>query len=339
MRVVSERNRAPLLLTVAMFLLAVLAFGATTWRQPASSAEPITGSTVGPFTSGESFSQRFLSEVTYFSRIDVRVRARSENEAPVNTELHFRLFESDELVREGRVIQSDLPESSHAVGWSFPPIAGSAGREYELQVVVADISGGTLIADTTTEDTHPGPILTNGLPSGEHVDLVLRPYRELRRTGIVLAIGDSIPFGWIGVPVFLAITGAIGGFGLQILRHGFAKTAPIDWLLWGILGIGFVSLASSVPVIQFRAAMAAEDDPGLILATRGVVLGTALTPWVIFLAATATGRLASLRTSGFRGRLFVSAAATTAIGLLLLIFTEEPAYFQWIEMVEGGRPD
>ena len=111
------------------------------------------------------------------------------------------------------------------------------------------------------------------------------------------------------------------------------------WLVWAILGVAIASLAASAPLIQFRSTMAAENDPGFILATRGTTLAAALTPWVILVAAKATGRLADLRGSGLKGRVFVSAGAVSAIGLLLLVMNEEPAYFQWIEMVEGGRPE
>ncbi len=339
MRPFREGLRAPLLLAAVLLALALLALGTTTWRQPASGADPVTGSTVGPFAAGESFSQRFSSEVSYLTGVSVRVRARGGGGAPVDAELHFRLYESGDLIREGQVSVSGLPESSHPVSWSFGPIFESAGREYKLQVVVAEISGGRLIADTTMEDTLPGPVITNGIPSGEHIDLVLRPFRELRRTGVLLAVGDSVPGGRLGAALFLGALGAIGGLGLRTLRYGHKESGPMAWLVWAILGVAIASLAASAPLIQFRSTMAAENDPGFILATRGTTLAAALTPWVILVAAKATGRLADLRGSGLKGRVFVSAGAVSAIGLLLLVMTEEPAYFQWIEMVGGGRPE
>jgi hypothetical protein len=336
---VSLRIRAPLLVGVALVLLASLIFGSTTWQQPASSADPVSRATVGPFAAGESFGQRFTSEISYLSRVVVRVRAREGDGAPVVAKLNFRLFRGDDLVREGQVPIPGLPESSHPVSWSFSPLAESAGSEYELQVVVTDISSGRLVADATTADTLPGPIITNGIPGGEHTDLVLRPFRELRRTGVLLAIGDSVPGGRTGMVFLLGAASAIGGLGLHALRRGHGGSGPVDLLVWAFLGVAIVSLASSVPLTQFRAVMAAEDDPGFIFATRGMALGVALAPWVIFLAARATGRLAELRASELGGRLFIAAVTTTAIGLLLLVITEEPFYFQWIEMVEGGRPE
>ncbi len=339
MTLVLQGKRAPFLIGVALFFIAAIIVGSITWRQPASTADPVSRATVGPFTSGESFGQRFFSEVSYLSGVVVRVRARDGGGTPVDAVLVFRLYGGGDLLREGRVVVPSLPESSHPVNWLFSPLAGSAGGEYELQVVVAEMSGGKLIADTTTEDTLPGPILTNGIPGGEHTDLVLRPFRELRRTGVLLAVGDPVPGGRIGVVMVIGVAGSIGGLGLRVLRHGQSRAGPVEWLVWVFLGIAIVSVVSSVPLIQFQEIMAPEKDPGFILAARGTALGTALAPWVIYIAAKATGLLATVRTSELSSRLFIAAAATTAIGLLLLIITEEPAYFQWIEMVEGGRPE
>ena len=336
---VSRRLRAPLLLGTTLLLLALISLGTTTWRQPASSANPVSRATIGPFTTGESFGQRFSSEASYLSNVVVRVRARSEAGLPVDAELHFRIFERGTLVRQGVVSLSGLPESSQPVDWSFAPIAASAGGEYELQVVVAAISGGTLVADATTMDTLPGPMLANGIPGGEHIDLVVRPFRELRRTGILMAIGEPLPGGWLVAALFFGGAGGASGIGLRMLRLGRENSAPIDWFVYAILGMAIVSLAASVPIFQFRLVMAAENDPGFILATRGMALAAALVPWIVFVTARTTGRLAELRSSAFASRVFLSAAATTAMGFLLLVVTEEPVYFQWIEIFDGGRPD
>ena len=339
MKPVLVRTRAPFLVGVGLVLLAALVFGSTTWQQPASRADPVSRITVGPFASGESFGQQFTTETSYFSRVVVRVRAREGNGSPVVAKLNFRLFQGGDLVREGQALIPGLPESSHPVSWSFTPLAESAGSVYELQVVVAEISGGKLVADATTADALPGSILANGIPGAEHTDLVLRPFRELRRTGVLLAIGDSVPGGGIGVVILLGAAGAIGGLGIHALRRGHGGSGPVDWLVWAFLGVAIVSLASSMPLTRFQAVMAAEGDPGFVLETRGMALGVALVPWMMFVAAKATGRLAELRASEPGGRLFIAAITTTAIGLLLLVITEGPVYFQWIEMIEGGRPE
>ena len=338
MNVFSDSRRPSYLLITGIILTLLILFATLRWEQPASGVSPVTGWRVGPFTTGESFSQRFYSEVSYLSRVDIRVRGHAEDSIPISTKFIFRLFERGVPIRQGRLNQDNLTEASQSISWAFAPIRNSKGGEYELQVVVEDILGGKLLAETTTEDTHPGPIHTNGIPSGDHIDLVLNPYRDLQRLAVLGAIGDSVPFHSPSILVFLVLSGVCGGLGLRYLRGGTQNTARGD-VVWCVLGLGLASLAATIPVLQFQTSLAAEYQPGFILATRGASIVIAITPWILVITAAATRRITELRNSQLQTRLLVCAAATTAIGLGLLVVTDEPAYFQWIEMVEGGRPN
>lgn len=334
----SDSRRTPYLLLTGIILTLLIVFATLRWEQPASGASPATGWRVGPFTTGESFSQGFYSEVSYLSRVDIGVRGHAEDGTQVSAKFIFRLFEHGVLVRQGRLTQDNLTQAPQSISWKFAPIRNSIGGEYELQVVVEDIVGGKLLAETTTEDTHPGPIHTNGIPSGDHIDLVLNPYRDLQRLAIFWAIGDSIPFHSPGILISLLISGVCGGLGLRYVRGGGTRDPAKGYVLWCVLGLGLASLAATIPVLQFQTSLAAEYQPGFILATRGALIVIALTPWILVTIAAITRRITELRNSQLRTRLLACAAATTAIGLILLVFTDEPAYFQWIEMVEGGRP-
>ncbi len=307
------------------------------WRQPAFSADPQVQWSVGPFRAGDAFTQRFPANLSHLGGIEVSLRAPPGELTGHDAVLHFRLLEGGEAVREGVVEVEGLEDARRTVSWSFPPIVDSAGREYELQVVVAEVSGAGLLADTTTVDLLPGSIVSNGTPSGGHFDLVLHAYRQVNRRGLVDILARTVPGGVVTLAIFVVGAGSIGGIGLHRLRGGgiSARRGLVAPLLAGIVAVSFVEL---IPLAKYQSLPGAEVDPDFVFATRGLALAFAMTPWLVSLGAGALGRRDRLARSRQAGRLLIAAVVTTVLAALLLVFTAEPEYFQLIDVMDEERP-
>ncbi len=307
------------------------------WRQAAFPADPQVQWSVGPFGVGDAFEQRVQVELSHLSRIEVSLRSPPEGTADQSAVLHFRLYEGGMAVREGVVEVAGLLNSRRVVAWSFPPIGDSAGREYDVQVVVAQVSGEGLLADTTTEDLLPGSIVSNGTPSGEHIDLVLHAYRQASRRTIFEILARTVPGGGVTLGLAIFASGAVGGIGL--LRHrgdGALKKERV--LMAVLLGGVAVAVLELIPLAQYRNIARAETDPGLVFATRALMLAFAATPWVLLAGARALGRCEGLAGTSATERLLAVAVVMTVAAAALLPFTQEPEYFQIIDVMDEGRP-
>ena len=199
------RRPVPIMLVALLLVLGAWSAAFLEWRQPAFPADPQVQWSVGPFGAGDAFEQRFRAEISHLSRVEVSLRGSPGGTTDQGAVLHFRLRDGGVAVREGVVEVAGLINSRRVVPWSFPPIADSAGREYELQVVVAEVSGEGLLADTTTEDLLPGSIVSNGTPSGTHIDLVVHAYRQVSRRMIVDILGRTAPGGVVTLALAIGL--------------------------------------------------------------------------------------------------------------------------------------
>ncbi len=307
------------------------------WRQPAFPADPQVQWSVGPFGAGDAFEQRFRAEISHLSRVEVSLRGSPGGTTDLGAVLHFRLRVGGVAVRVGVVEVAGLINSRRVVPWSFPPIADSAGREYELQVVVAEVSGEGLLADTTTEDLLPGSIVSNGTPSGTHIDLVVHAYRQVSRRMIVDILGRTAPGGVVTLALAIFASGGIGAIGLWRHRgEGLPGKGHLPAAV--LLGGMTVAVLELIPLAQYRSIAGAESDPGLVFATRALILAFAATPWILLAGARALGRRDGLAGTSSTERLLAVAVATTLLAAVLLPLTQEPEYFQIIDVMEEGRP-
>jgi len=331
------RRPVPVLLVALLLVLGAWSAIFLEWRQPAYPADLQVQWSVGPFGAGDAFEQRFQAEISHLSRVEVSLRGPPGGGAGQTAVLHFRLRGAGVAVREGVVEVAGLVNSRRVVAWSFPPIGDSAGREYNLQVVVAEVSGEGLLADTTTEDLLPGSIVSNGTASGEHIDLVLHAYRQVGRRTIAEILGRTVPGGVVTLVLAVFTSGAVGAIGL--LRHRGEGALKWEQVLTAVpLGVVLVAVLELIPLAQYGNIAGAETDPGLVFATRALMLAFAATPWVLLAGARALGRCDGLAGSGATERLLAMAVVTTVTAAALLPFTQEPEYFQIIDVMEEGRP-
>ena len=216
---------------VLVVVLSAVVLRSTFWSAPLGPS-PEAHISVGPFGSGESLQQPFEPQAAFLSRVRVRLRADvGPGAAPVPTSLAFRLRESGEIVREGRV-DAELTAQQRVVTWNFAPLAESAGRRYDAEIVFAS-TGAPVFASASLLDELPGALVTNGIVGASHIDLTLGTGRTIGPALVLRAAGGVVPGG---LPVAALLTSAaIAAAGASRARKDELTLAVAMTLIFTVL--------------------------------------------------------------------------------------------------------
>ena len=170
---------------------------------------------VGPFNAGEAFEQNFVVPVDRLSSLTIQVRTPEGQRTGPDGTLIFRLYNGNQIVRQGLVGVANLDHVIRRVRWSFVPILSSANIEHRLQVVVGDGTKVSVYTVASITNKWSGSIVSNGIPAVDHIDLAIDPGRELSATQVVLGAVARAPIGLVGIA--LTVVAATAAFGAGVL--------------------------------------------------------------------------------------------------------------------------
>ena len=194
---------------IALLAAAAVVFLTTRWDAPVSERKPEAIFAAGPYAPGDSFEQRFSTDVNLLSNLRVALRTEPADAPTAAFDLLFRLYDGNRIVREGIVEAPGLGRGITPVRWDFAPLEGSAGRELRLQAVVGANARQPVFAVTSLTDYLPGSLISNGTPTGPHIDLSLVLGRRLYPTQILAVMGDRYPLGAAGLAASALALGVV----------------------------------------------------------------------------------------------------------------------------------
>ena len=242
----SRRLALITLVTTALLLVAAsLIVRTTRWDTSVFPGKAPGAVSVGPFNAGEAFEQHFVVPVDHLSSLTIQARTPEGQRTGPSATLIFRLYDDNQIVRQGLVGIPDLDHVIQRVMWSFAPLPSSTDLEYRLQVAVGDSTKASVNAMASITNKWPGSLISNGIPTADHIDLAIEPGRELSATQVVLGAATRAPIGLVGL--VLSVVAAAAAFGAGVLA-GFRlpKKYPLS-------GIGLL-IGLSAAAIHFVIA-------------------------------------------------------------------------------------
>ena len=263
---------------IALLAAAAVVFLTTRWDAPVSEREPETIFAAGPYAPGDSFEQRFSTDVDLLSNLRVALRTEPADAPTAAFDLLFRLYDGNRIVREGIVEAPGLGRGITPVRWDFAPLENSAGRELRVQAVVGANARQPVFAVTSLTDYLPGSLISNGTPTGPHIDLSLVLGRRLYPTQILAVVGDRYPLGAAGLAASALALGVVSGLGLIALR-GPRGRRPAERLAWLSLGIGLTAVTVSLVVRSVGDEPTPESSAVFLAKIAALVTFLAVAPW------------------------------------------------------------
>ena len=189
------------------------------WNAPLNATVPEPIFAIGPLAPGGSVEQQFEGEGTYLTGLEFFIQADSARELPVA--LVIRLYEAGSLLRQGNLDAVVGPDIASA-RWDFAPISDVEGRRLSLQIVVGDSVQTPIYVMASLTDLLPGGAVTNGIPTGDHIGVAIRPWRTVQRTDVIRVVVSSFPVGVPGIVVAISVLALVVGYFFAKLtpRHG-----------------------------------------------------------------------------------------------------------------------
>ena len=149
---------------------------------------------VGPIDPGSAVEQSFVNPTDFLSGFTVAVRNKQADTEP--KALVFRLrHASGDLLREGRVaFVPDRATTTSLVDWTFPTVRGLKGQDLDVQISLDRSATIPIEFPVSQADPIRGTLRTNGIPTDQHIDLLLAPLRAASGFGILrVVLRDSLP--------------------------------------------------------------------------------------------------------------------------------------------------
>jgi hypothetical protein len=223
---------------------------ALSWDAPLDPATPEPIFAIGPLAPGGSVEQEFKGVGSYLTGLEIFVRTDSEENA--QAPFIMRLFEGDSLLRQNEVTTRVSTEIS-AVRWDFAPIVQIEDHQFRLQIVVGERTGVPVYIMASLTDMLPGAAVTNGIPTGDHIDVALRPWRTIQRADVFRAATTRLPAGLFGlVAAISALTLFVGHSSTKLIPpHGSRSTRLISPFVTGLVVTLFI-LAIKLRMVGLR---------------------------------------------------------------------------------------
>ena len=209
------------------------------WDAPLDAATPEPIFAIGPLAPGGSVEQEFEGAGFYLTGLEIFVRTDSAGD--VQTPFILRLFEGDSLLRQDEVSASVNTDVS-SVRWDFAPITQIDGHLFRLQIVVGERTGVPIYVMASLTDMLPGAAITNGIPTGDHIDVALRPWRTTQRADVFRIATTRLPAGLFGlVTAISALTLVVGHLSTKLIPpHGSRRTRLIFPFVTGLVVTLFI---------------------------------------------------------------------------------------------------
>jgi len=223
---------------------------ALSWDAPLDPATPEPIFAIGPLAPGGSVEQEFKGVGSYLTGLEIFVRTDSEENA--QAPFIMRLFEGDSLLRQNEVTTRVSTEIS-AVRWDFAPIVQIEDHQFRLQIVVGERTGVPVYIMASLTDMLPGAAVTNGIPTGDHIDVALRPWRTIQRADVFRAATTRLLAGLFGlVAAISALTLFVGHSSTKLIPpHGSRSTRLISPFVTGLVVTLFI-LAIKLRMVGLR---------------------------------------------------------------------------------------
>lgn len=185
------------------------------WNAPLSHSGPEPIFAIGPLPAGGSVEQELDAESSYLTGLEVFVRTDSDDDVPVT--LVMRLRQGRTLLREGR-LAARVGSVITSVRWDFTPIIPQIdGKRLSLQIVVAESAQAPIYVMASLTDMLPGSAITNGIPTGDHIDVTIRPWRAIQRLDILRVAASELPGGWLGLVASASILTVVVAYSITWL--------------------------------------------------------------------------------------------------------------------------
>jgi hypothetical protein len=321
-------------LSIALMAIGAAVLLSTRWVAPLREDAPEALFSAGPYRAGDAFEQMFDAPVDYLSYVQIRIHTEPRGGAVA---LIFRLSDTDRIVREGVVVALEVDERVRTVTWEFDPLETSARTRFRLQVVVGEGTERPVFAMTDLRDPLPGSLVSNGVPSGAHVDLTLVAGRRINWWRILFALGGATPVGLVGLGALVALAGIAGGVGWARLRT--ANRSGTAWhLAWGTVGAGVAVVLVAAALRLVASVSSPEAHPAFWGVFAGMLATIAAGPWALLGIGELTGRTADLRSASVRAWLLAGAIAVTLGALAVLQLTEATKISIPIPYLDDGQP-
>ena len=255
----SRRLALITLVTTTLLLVAALLVVRTTRWDTLVFQESSPGAfSAGPFKSGDAFEQNLVVPVDHLSSLRIRVHTPEGAQTSPEAQLIFRLYAGDEIVRQGFAGIPNLTQTIRQVVWSFVPIATSANQEYRLQVVINKDIETSIYTMASLTDKWPGALISNGVPTANHIDLAIDPGRELSATQVLLGAASRTPIGAFGI-VLPVVAGATA-FAAGILANRHVPSTHPRLVSALLVGLAAAAIHASIALGTFGST----PLPGLV---------------------------------------------------------------------------
>lgn len=327
-----------LALGAALTSLVLLWF--VSWNAPMYEAAPEPIFSIGPLAPGGSVEQEFEVAGSFMTGVEFFAHADTEQDLPAS--FIARLYEGGAIIRQDD-IESRIGPNVESVHWDFDAVVNPVGRRFRLQVVVGEEMTRPVFLMASLTDMLPGSAVTNGVPTGAHIDLAVLPWREIRRLNTLLATAASLPGGIAGLAVLMLGVGGGLGYVMAAVARSSRRWETTAWLVLGLSVAGLVLIVElhqlgelSLPERHFRLW------PGFFR-TVGLLAGTAL---AAVLARPIAGMIDNVSNSpgagpkGWRERslvslVFVAVLMTLLAGVAYALDGPEIVYVQVLVFESG----
>ena len=148
----------------------------------------------------------------------------------------------------------------------------------ELQAVVGANARQPVFAVTSLTDYLPGSLISNGTPTGPHIDLSLVLGRRLYPTQILAVVGDRYPLGAAGLAASALALGVVSGLGLIALRGPRGRRAA-ERLAWLSLGIGMTAVTAALVIRSVGGDPVPDASADFWARLAVLVVAVAVVPW------------------------------------------------------------
>ncbi len=250
------------------------------WNAPLTASVPEPIFSIGPLAPGGSVEQEFEGSGSYLTALEIFVWTDSDRDT--QAPLILRLFEGDSLLRQNEVSARVSTEIS-AVRWDFAPIVQIEDHQFRLQIVVGERTGVPVYIMASLTDMLPGAAVTNGIPTGDHIDVALRPWRTIQRADVFRAATTRLPAGLFGlVAAISALTLVVGHSSTKLIPpHGSRSTRLIFPFVTGLVVTLFI-LAIKLRMAGLRVLPEQEEKIWPEWIAIVVLVGVA--PWALDLS-------------------------------------------------------
>ena len=316
-----------LVATALLLVAAILIVRTTRWDTSVFPGKSPGAVSVGPFNAGDAVEQHFAVPVDHLSSLTIQARTPEGQRTGPSATLIFRLYDDNHIVRQGLVGIPDLDHVIRRVMWSFAPLPSSADLEYRLQVAVGDSTTASVNTMASITNKWPGSLISNGIPTADHIDLAIEPGRELSATQVVLGAATRAPIGLVGI--VLSVVASAAAFGAGVLA-GFRL--PKKYPLSGI-GLLIGLSAAAIHIVIAGGLFGGRPSPELastfwIWILISLMLLSRL-PWAIVLIGLSTTIFhVAMTLRAFRG--IHSPELTSDFWLWLMVPTILVGCFPWV---------